>query len=126
LSKALLDAAFEDHAPASCAKAATATDVAIRAAAQHAPATADAAQFAKPAADSFFSLTGVREDRRAALEELREAVERVRGLEAQAASPLFGEWKPLEGAKEAGRDMAVKAVSFARLKGLDKGQRANS
>jgi len=123
LLEAPLDAAFEDHAPASNAKAATATDVAIRAAAQHATATADAAQIAKPAAGGFFGLAGVREDRRAALEELREAVERVRGLEAQAArhSPLFGEWKPPEGAREAGRDLAVETLSYVRHKDLDKG-----
>jgi len=48
-------------------------------------------------------------------------------LETQAArhSPPFGEWKPLEGAKEAGRDMAVKALSYLRHKGLGEGQRAN-
>jgi len=122
LSKALLDTAFKDHAPASFTKAATATDVAIRAEAQHAPATADAAQFAKPAADSFYGLpTTAKEGKRTTLEGLREAVERVRELAAQAASPLFGPWEPLEGVKEVGEALIDKVVSFARLKGLGEG-----
>jgi len=123
LSKALLDAAFEDRAPASNAKATTATDAAIRAEAQHAPATADAAQIAKLAAGGFFGLAAARVDKRAALERLREAVEKVRELQVQAArhSPLFGEWKPPEGAREAGRDLAVKALYHVGHKGLDKG-----
>ena len=123
LPKAPLDAAFEDHAPASNAKAAAATDVAIRAEAQHAPATTDAAQVAKPAADSFLGFPAARVDKRAALEGLREAVEKVRELAEQASrhSPLFGEWKPQEGAKEVGEALLNKVVSFARLKGLNKG-----
>ena len=121
MSKALLDTAFEDCALASFTK--ITTEVAIQVAAQHAPATADASQFAELAPGGLFSLMGVREDRRAALGELREAVERVRGLEAQAArhSPPFGVWQLPEDAREAGKDLAVKAVAFARLKGLDKG-----
>jgi len=121
LSKALLDTAFEDCALASFTK--ITTDVAIQVAAQHAPATADASQFAELAAGGFFSLTGVREDRRAALGELRKTAERVRELEVQAArhSPLFGPWQLPEGAREVGKALINKAVSFARLKGLDKG-----
>jgi len=50
LSKALLDTALEDHAPASNARAATITNVAIQAVAQPTPAAADASQIAKLAA----------------------------------------------------------------------------
>jgi len=121
LSKALLDTAPEDRVPASFAKAATATGAAIRAEAQHAPATTDAAQAAKPAADSFYGFPAARVDKKAALERLREAVERVRGLEAQAASPLFGDWQPPEDAEKVGRALLKAATSLARLKGLGEG-----
>jgi len=68
-------------------------------------------------------LAAVRVDKRTAREEFRKAVEKVRELAEQAArhSTLFGEWKPPECAREAGRDMAIKAVSYARHKGLGEG-----
>jgi len=68
-------------------------------------------------------LTGVRKDRRAALGELREAVERVRGLEKQAArhSPPFGVWQLPEDAREVGETLLKATLSLARLKGLGEG-----
>jgi len=119
LLRAFLDTALKDHAPASFTK--ITTDVTIQAVAQSTPAAVNTTQVAKPAADSFFNVAAIKEDRRAALGELREAAERVRGLEAQAASPLFGDWQPPEGAREAGEALIDKVVSFARLKGLGEG-----
>jgi len=103
--------------------AAVAAGVLTWIAAQQVLADVDVSQFAKLAAGGFFGLAGVREDKRAAREGLREAVERVRKLQGQAAkhSPLFGEWEPPEGAKEAGRDLAVKVLYHVGHKGLDKG-----
>jgi len=103
--------------------AAVAAGVLAWAAAQHVLAAVDTAQFAKLAAGGFFGVAAVREGKRAAREELRRAVERVRELEGQAArhSPLFGEWKPPEGSREAGKALIDKAVSYVRHKDLDKG-----
>jgi len=92
-------------------------------AAQQVLADVDMAQFAKLAAGGFFGVAAVKEDRRAALEELRRAVEKVRVLEglANRHSPLFGEWRSPEGAREAGKALIDKAVAFARFKGLGRG-----
>jgi len=97
LPKAPLDTALEDRFPAASVKITT--------------------------AGGFLGVAGVREDRRAAREELREAVERVRELEALASrhSPLFGKWKPPEVAREVGKALLDKVVSYARFKGLSKG-----
>jgi len=80
LSKALLDTALEDHAPMSNTRAATAADVAIRAEAQHAPATADAAQFAKLAAIGLFD-PAAEADVDKALDEVLGGLRALEGLE---------------------------------------------
>jgi len=123
LSKVLLHTALEDHAPTSNTRAATTTVVTIRSVAQSTPVAVNAAQFAKLAAGGFFGVAAVRVNKRTALKELRKAVEKVRELDALAAkhSPLFGEWKPPEGAREAGKALIAKAVAYVRHKGLDKG-----
>jgi len=94
-----------------------------RMAARQISAVVDMARFVKLAAGGFFGVAAVKEDKRATIEGLRKVVEKARELETQAGehSPLFGEWKPPEGAKETGKALFDKAVSYARLKGLDRG-----
>ena len=123
LSRSLLDAVSEDHASESFIKATITADMAIRAEAQPTPVTVNASRLAKLASGGLFGLTGVKEDRRAALGELREAVERVRELEGQAArhSPPFGVWQLPEDAREVGETLLKATLSLARLKGLGKG-----
>jgi len=79
-SKAPLDTALEDHAPASCTKAATATGAAIRAEAQHVSATADAAHFAELAAIGLFD-PAAEADVDKALDDVLKGLRALEGLE---------------------------------------------
>jgi len=80
LSKALLEIALEDHVTASCAKAATTTDIAIRAEVQPTPVAVDASHFAELAASGFFD-SAAEADVEKALDDVLSGLRAVEGLE---------------------------------------------
>jgi len=72
--------ALEDHVPASCAKAATTTDIAIRAEVQSTPVAVDVSHFAEPAAMGFFG-SATEADVDKALDDVLRGLRAVEGLE---------------------------------------------